>query len=274
MKSSVIENIKRRKSTRNYNYSHLVEDEKKEVIVREIENLSTDSFRMELITADLEEVKLGTYGFISGASTYLVGITRKKDKETTLAFGKNFQKLILELTALDLDACWMVGSYKSEDFINAISLEPDESIVIVSPVGYGKGDSRKRDRLLKLLSHKGKRKPWNELFFDSNWKTVLAKESTSQYAAVLNMVRAAPSAGNGQPWRVVKKENRYHFYLRILSAKAMRGFNCGYNDLGIAMCHFEESAKELGLEGKWVYNKDVSLRKRGREYIMTWVAES
>lgn len=270
---SAIEAIQRRKSTRNFNGAHLIDDETRAAVERFAAELSTEQFRIELVSADLDEVELGTYGFISGASSYLVGIMKKKDKENTLAFGKQFEKLILELTAMDLHTCWMAGSYKSEDFRGVVDLAEDESIVIVSPVGYEKGVVRKRDRFLRLLSHKGKRKPWGELFFDGGWKTPLAEESTA-YRTPLNMVRIAPSASNGQPWRVVKKGECYHFYLRILSSKALRGFNCGYNDLGIAMCHFEESAGELGLEGKWVYKKDEALQKRGREYIMTWVAGS
>lgn len=271
---SAIDAIKKRKSTRNYNYSHLIEDEKKDIVVKLASDHSRDMFRMELVTTDLEGVKLGTYGFISGASSYIVGIVRRKDKETTVAFGKQFEKLILELTALDLQTCWMAGSYRTDDFTDAVDLGEDESIVIVSPVGYEKGEMRKRDRLLRLLSHRGKRKPWSELFFEEEWKTALSEESADEYKRVLDMVRIAPSANNGQPWRVVKKGDCYHFYLRILSSKALRGFNCGYNDLGIALCHFEESARELGLEGEWIYRKDESLQKRGREYIMTWVAKS
>jgi hypothetical protein len=43
------------------------------------------------------------------------------------------------------------------------------------------------------------------------------------------------------------------------------------NDIGIAKCHFELTAKELGLKGKWA-KEDIGMVD-GLEYICTWVGE-
>jgi hypothetical protein len=42
-------------------------------------------------------------------------------------------------------------------------------------------------------------------------------------------------------------------------------------DMGIAMCHFEISAKELGLKGDWSAY-DPHIKSAGMEYIVSWVA--
>ena len=67
------------------------------------------------------------------------------------------------------------------------------------------------------------------------------------------MVRWAPSAVNKQPWRAVVKDNAVHFYLKRSS-----GFG-GHDtldmqkiDIGIALCHFELAAQELGMKPSFV----------------------
>jgi hypothetical protein len=42
-------------------------------------------------------------------------------------------------------------------------------------------------------------------------------------------------------------------------------------DIGIAMCHFDLTARQLGLLGNWVFHEPV-IEKTGDqcEYVMTW----
>jgi hypothetical protein len=42
-------------------------------------------------------------------------------------------------------------------------------------------------------------------------------------------------------------------------------------DMGIAMCHFELAAAELGLAGSWNL-RDPELPSGDREYIVSWTA--
>jgi len=39
--------------------------------------------------------------------------------------------------------------------------------------------------------------------------------------------------------------------------------------MGIAMCHFELSAKELGLKGNW-QDQGTPISSEDKEYIMSW----
>lgn len=91
------------------------------------------------------------------------------------------------------------------------------------------------------------------------------------------MVRLAPSASNKQPWRIVKETGRdvFHSYLkenpiynRILGEIKIQNL-----DLGIAMCHFELAARELGLKGSWEITGGTKLETKGNElkYIVSWI---
>jgi hypothetical protein len=46
-------------------------------------------------------------------------------------------------------------------------------------------------------------------------------------------------------------------------------------DMGIAMCHFELTTNELGLEGKWVVEDDLNKSPASlTEYIASWECEA
>jgi len=109
------------------------------------------------------------------------------------------------------------------------------------------------------------RKPASELFFDRDFLIPL-KEENPETAEALEMVRLAPSAVNRQPWRVVRKGNGYHFYLK--HDKGYIGKATGdlqKVDMGIALCHFLSGAPGefrienpgLSLEGDTEYIASV-----------------
>lgn len=94
------------------------------------------------------------------------------------------------------------------------------------------------------------------------------------------MVRWGPSASNKQPWRIVHAGDAWHFYLQRTSGygkDSLLGKLIGVEDvqridMGIAMCHFELSAKELGLAGIW-QNNEPGIKKpdQSTEYVVSWV---
>jgi hypothetical protein len=87
----------------------------------------------------------------------------------------------------------------------------------------------------------------------------------------------APSASNKQPWRVIKDNNQaaFHFYLRRTPGydKLFNEIKLQHVDMGIALCHFTLSSKELGLPGYWQVN-NPQINTGDMEYIATWVADS
>jgi hypothetical protein len=132
------------------------------------------------------------------------------------------------------------------------------------------------DRIFHFVAASDKRKLWNELFYLDNDDPVSPDDQNlGRYKTPLECVRLAPSASNKQPWRVIRgKDSKelFHFYLKRTPGyeKLFKDIKLQNVDMGIALCHFEESAKDLGLSGGWEVN-DPHIRKDTWEYIASWV---
>lgn len=113
------------------------------------------------------------------------------------------------------------------------------------------------------------RLPFEELFFDGSFDTPLSKENAGIWLDALEMVRLAPSAVNKQPWRVVACDNAVHFYL-----KRSKGFarneklDMQMIDIGIALCHFDLTAKENNLN--IVFEQNDPNLESDAEYIASF----
>ncbi|WP_326908018.1 nitroreductase family protein [Sedimentibacter sp. MB31-C6] len=153
------------------------------------------------------------------------------DNQDVVAFGYLFEKIILFATDLGIQTCWLGGTFKREDFLLRINLQDNEYITIVSPVGYKKGKLR---------------------IFESAMRSVVG-------------------ANNRKPWRIIRDDNLYHFYLCRTKGYGVANYDIQKNDIGIAMCHFELTANELGLDGNWQEIKNINLPDEW-EYVITWSA--
>ena len=95
------------------------------------------------------------------------------------------------------------------------------------------------------------------------------------------MVRLGPSASNKQPWRVIQEDHAFHFYVQrtpgyrdSLLQRMLRVEDLQRVDLGIAMCHFELTARELGLRGRWAAQEPkLETPDPLTEYTISWVGE-
>lgn len=90
------------------------------------------------------------------------------------------------------------------------------------------------------------------------------------------MVRLGPSASNRQPWRVVRQErsDSFHFYLRRSKGydKLIKAVDLQRLGLGIAMSHFELTARELSLSGRWERRPpSLSPLPERTEYVQSWI---
>lgn len=270
--ASAIEIIKKRRSVRTY-AKKTVDQEKKDIIKKELEKVKGQKFRFEMIDFKLEEgIKLGTYGMIKGASTFMVGILNKEsmdDNDVAVDFGYAFEGIVLRATELGLGTCWLAGTFNSKDALKMVVLKEKEQIVMVSPLGYG-DKMRVMEKIGRRMAKSDQRKPWQELFFDQSFDKPLSKEEAGQYTDVLDMVRLAPSAANKQPWRILKTDTTYDFYNAKASSSDKKGqkYDVSYNDLGIAKSHFEYSAKEKGLDGHWV-KKNNNMEEKFA-YVCSW----
>ena len=277
---SVIEAINRRISTRTYAVRPIGEKEKKRI--RDL-LCSTGAgpfgnrARFELLDfKKFEEAEirtLGTYGIIKGADLFIAGATTLSDKSME-DFGYCLEGIILKVTDLGLDTCWLGGTFRRSSFAKRINVTENEIVPAISPIGYGRAKRAASEKLVRLIARSDRRKPWYELFFDGDIDTPLAREKAADYTIPLESVRKAPSASNRQPWRIVKASGRdvYHFYLRRTKGYGhiIREFSIQNIDMGIAMCHFELSAAETGLSGQWVDDRP-DLDVGNREYIVSWL---
>ncbi len=276
--SSMIESIKMRTSSRNYD-ERTIEPEKR----RQIEDYLSlnergpfgSTVRFQLLDSgggQYQTEKLRTYGVIKGARLFIVGAVIKTDKAMQ-DYGYCMEKNILMATSLGLGTCWLGGTFQRSPLAKKIGLSVNEAIPAVSPVGYATEKKTLRDSLFKLLARSKTRKPWQELFYSNDFNTPLTESDVERYATCLEAVRLAPSASNKQPWTIMKEKrsNVFHFYLRRskMYAKAMERIDLQKVDMGIAMCHFELAARELRLTGSW-QQQGNQIDSESREYITSW----
>ena len=86
----------------------------------------------------------------------------------------------------------------------------------------------------------------------------------------MEMVRLAPSAVNKQPWRMVVMDNVVHFYLQRSKCFGVGNHDMQKIDLGIALCHFELMAKELGINTEFVIEEPNIPCKDRVEYVASY----
>jgi len=277
--SSIVELIKMRTSSRNYD-ERTIEPEKR----RQIEDYLSlnekgpfgSTVRFQLLDyaegGQDQTENLRTYGVIKGARLFIVGAVINTDKAME-DYGYCMEKNILMATSLGLGTCWLGGTFKRSSFAKKIGLSANEVMPAVSPVGYTAEKKTLTDSLFKFLARSKTRKPWQELFYSNDFNTPLIKSDAGRYTTCLEAVRLAPSASNRQPWRILKKEgsNIFHFYLRRtkIYAKAIKRIDLQKVDMGIAICHFELAARELGLTGSWQQQGNKT-NAEDKEYIISW----
>jgi len=220
------------------------------------------------------KVRLGTYGVIKGVRYFLAG-AMARGENSDVDYGYLFERVILEMTRLGLGTCWLGGTFSRKEWGQVLKMGDEAYIPSISALGFGAERPGAVDRIVRWSARGDKRKPWADLFTDGGFRHALTQEAAGDHAVPLEMVRLAPSASNKQPWRVVKGDRCFHFYL---------GRNIGYGaklfdadlqkvDMGIAMCHFELTAKEEGLPGLWRQAPPCITPPRSTEYVITWFAD-
>ena len=221
---------------------------------------------------------LGTYGFIRNPAGFVVGAA-EPSAVSLEDFGFVMERMILRATDLGLGSCWLGGSFKRSSFAARIEAREDEQVPAVFSVGHPGGKRGALDRMVRWGAGSRRRRPWGELFFHGTLHSALSAEQAGPHAGALEMLRLAPSASNRQPWRVLKEPDRetFHFLLRRerkynRNLRMLKLADLPRVDLGIAMCHFELSSREAGLEGGWdILPESLELElPEGTQYVATW----
>ncbi len=225
---------------------------------------------MELITPD-QWKKMGTYGVIKGARIFLAGIIRP-DHMVMTDYGYCKEKIILQATLLGLGTCWLGGTFQAGAFARAAGLQKGELIPTVTPLGYPASQKSLTEKIMRRFAGSDQRKPWQDIFFIDDFSRPLNETAVGKYREALENMRLAPSASNKQPWRILydTKQLMFHFYLERSRQYKMMGIARLQDiDLGIAMSHFEITAREAELNGNWLIKKDMP-QENAREYMVSW----
>ena len=272
------ETIKKRKSVRTYDGRPLTDGDrsKLEAVIEEVcssESPFPGKMKITILDAgsSAETEKLGTYGVIKGANTFLC-VTAEKTEGVMEAVGYNFEKLVLAATEMGLGTCWMAGTFNRNSFKNALEIGENEIFPIISPIGYEAEKTSFMGNLFRTFSKAGSRKAFGEVFRNGDFANEQTEDEAGEYAFPLEMVRLAPSAVNRQPWRVVMKDGNFHFYKENIAGGKV-SLDLQSLDVAIGACHFHLAAESGGLAGKFVKEKPELEAPAGMEYMFTWKTE-
>ncbi len=240
--------------------------------------------RFKLLAATQEDRSalrgLGTYGFIQGATGFILGAVKQGAKNLE-DFGYLMERLVLLATDLGLGTCWLGGTFTKSSFARRMEMQAGEQMPAVTSVGYMARQRTPQDAIARTVAGSNHRLPWEVLFFDGRTDRPLAREDAGILATALENVRLGPSASNRQPWRIVRQGSAWHFYMQRW--RLYRPWTLGLAgisdmprlDMGIAMCHFELTVRELGLGGGWRDTPpDLEMAAGRAEYVVSWVEES
>jgi len=269
----IIENIKKRISTRTFNQVALKTADKKNLesfINENNKGLENEVLNFQIIEKhDVDKQMKLDYGIIKGHNAYILG-TSKTSLASRVNYGYLMEKVVLKATEMNMSTCW-IGVFDSKYF-NEVSIEDGFDIPSIVIVGYSNDKPTYQDKFLRFSINASKRNSWDKLFFDYILKMPLNPEDVKKYSDSLEMVRLAPSSGNTQPWRVYFNDitNEFHFFKKIISKRyELRGVHD--IDMGIAMSHFELTSLQNGLSGSWLKYEQENINSiDDLQYIMTW----
>lgn len=218
--------------------------------------------------------KMGTYGVIRGARNFLAGIISPGPRALE-DYGYCMEIVILKATALGLGTCWLGGTFQASAFARAAGLQKGELMPAVTPLGFPADEKSLTEKIMRRFAGSDQRKPWSDIVFIDDFSKPLTKTTAGKYITALENLRLAPSASNKQPWRILydTKLRMFHFFLDRSRQYKMMGISHLQDiDMGIAMSHFEITARKLTPPGVWKVTPDAP-KEKNLEYIVSWRSE-
>lgn len=266
---TMIEAMAIRRSTRTFNGEKMTEIEKAELSAMlatlsgtaglaggktEIEDKPPFGHEVRLAFHESEDrgkpVKMGTYGLISGAATFIVpavipGPGAMED------VGYVLEKAVLEATAMGWATCWIGGVFSRGKAAGIVGLRPGELIPAVIALGKPAGSRSLADRIVTGAARSRTRKPLGLLAFSVDGSALV-----EPWLGAAQALRDAPSASNKQPWRLVRVPGRDAWIIFLNEDKVYNNSlgeaHMQNLDIGIGMRHFQESILSAGLAGRWL----------------------
>lgn len=275
---SVEEAVRKRYSVRNYREQEVEPDKRKniEIFIKSLDNPFQKKVNFHFLdNSDMKnQEKLGTYGVIKGAKQY-IGTTIKLEQFSLEALGYEVEAVILYLADLDIGTCWLGGTFNRKGFARAMDIGETEIFPIITPYGYAATKKHIKEIMMRRMIQADHRKEWEQLFYRNDFQTPLTKKDAGDIGFPMEMVRLGPSASNKQPWRILQKDNAYHFYeYKEPGYSKAFPYDIQRVDMGIAAAHFDLSVKERGIKGHFntAFQPEVKLYDH-LEYVFSWIKE-
>lgn len=272
------ETIRSRVSSRTYQDRLLTEDDRTKllnfcsIVDRGLHGERVSFFLAEYEAANFMQRKLAGYGLFKKARSFVVGMIDKTDF-CHMSYGHALEHIVLKATELGLGTCW-AGDY-DQYIVKDIPVVANQIIPAICVVGYAAVKRTFIEKAARLTIQASKRKDWEKIFFNDTFQTPLTSENAGTYAEPLELLRLAPSAGNTQPWRVVKVADRniFHFFKEVANKRYEQKMLHDI-DIGIAMCHFELGAAKNRLPGSWRrVEHGIADVPKGTSYIISWTQD-
>lgn len=229
LKEELYQAIYKRKSIRKYQEKKLSQKELTEIknFLNEAEVLDPEiKFEAKIVNSE------GVKSLLPIKSPHYLQFFSEEKGDHLLNAGFILQQLDLYLSARDLGSCWFGMAKPKKEIIAESDLEYVITLVFGRPA-----EASLRDSIEDF-----DRKPLSEI-----------KEGENHYD-LLEAVRLAPSATNGQPWYFISEEDEIHLYQ--LEPNFIKKFfyeKMNRIDMGIALAHLWLAAEE--------HNKDFKFEK-------------
>ncbi len=264
---NTIEAIKKRISVRDFKKENF-DDIKEELIDKLIEECNSSigpfnhSSRIQKISID-SKLSNCTYGVITNPKYFIAGACTDLDN-SIVDYGYKLEKLVIELVKEGIGNCWVSDTFKRKTFETYLNIDSLEIMPAIIAIG-----------LEKEVVHKHiEKKHWKQLFFRRSFTEPLKESEAFMFRLPLEMLRLSPSSSNEQPWRILLSDDlsKVHFYYETRVMKNnMLNFEIQLLDIGIAMFHFEETCKDLAVEGKWKQSDpNIDLPNENYKYLVTY----
>src|SRR5450756_2933086 len=173
MSSPASELIRRRYSCRTYRPEPIATGQQRllaEVMAANVAGPLGSQARFALVAAapgdDSALRRLGTYGFIKGATGFIVGAVRCAPNDLE-DYGYLLEQVILYATDLGLGTCWLGGTFTRSSFVRRFGgLERGETMPAVASIGLIGDDGSER---IREREEGSRRLPSSELFFQRSF---------------------------------------------------------------------------------------------------------
>jgi putative nitroreductase len=154
-----------------------------------------DTFRIEFMNGVDTDEQIATYGYIKEFKAILMAIS-KPEPSALFEMAYVLHGLVLQLTQADVQTVWLGGAFNHKDAIDASTMQKDEIIAAVIPLGYE--SSKKRllfDYIAPIILGAKHRKNMNDVYFKNDFNTPL-NEADTKFYEVLDLARRAPLVKN------------------------------------------------------------------------------